>query len=95
MGKGQIVATNDKMNSEDRQDVGEVKHFTYTMPRLTMVTHRTVVTHVKKKLTMIRKRMYLMRWKTGHQCCETHMAMTSKLMDTRRCSNGKKSTLKP
>jgi hypothetical protein len=57
MGKGQILATNDKMNREDRQDVGEVKYFNYTMPRLTMVTHRTVVTHVKRKLTMIRERM--------------------------------------
>jgi hypothetical protein len=32
MGKGQIVATNDKINREDRQDVGEVKYFNYTMP---------------------------------------------------------------
>jgi hypothetical protein len=37
MGKGQIVATNDKMNREDRQDVSEVKHFNYTMARLTMI----------------------------------------------------------
>jgi hypothetical protein len=43
MGKGQIVAANDKMNREDRQDVSDVKHFNYNMPRLTMVTHRTVV----------------------------------------------------
>jgi hypothetical protein len=58
MGKGQIVATNDKMNREDRQDVDEVKYFNYTMPRLTMVTHRTVVTHMKRKLIEFKQIVY-------------------------------------